>query len=169
MAETGSIQEAFRRGVRGEPWRLAGPLRGLAEAAPFASGPNEAVLMQLERLPGLADPRAAYETGRALRMILRLFDQANAPASTGRQFVDNLAAASMAHYMRRTGRSWGAADTIDMFLDMYERILGPRRSELQRVRRTIMDYAVDPGEVQPAMGWSIGKLFGRRRALKPAE
>jgi hypothetical protein len=170
LAETGPIQEAFRRGVRGEPWQSQGAGRGLAEAASsFAHGPNEAVLMQLERLPGLADPRAAFETGRALRMILRLFDQANAPAATGQQFVANLGAAIMAHHMRRMGRAWGAADTVDMFVDMYERILGARRSELVQVRRTIMDFAVDPGQAAPALGWGLANLFGRRRALKPAE
>ena len=61
----------------------------------------------MRRLPGLSDPRAAYETGRALRMIVRLFDQAGAPEIVGRQFIDNLAGAVVAEHMRYPSRPWG--------------------------------------------------------------
>ena len=145
---TGSVdaidtQEAFRRGVRGTALTSAAALNGLAEGeASFTGGANESLLLTLNRMAGLTDPRAAYETGRALRMIIRLFDQAGAPESVGRQFIDNLAGAVMVEYMRRRSRAWGAADTVDMFVEMYARVLGARRSELDRVRRAVMDYAV---------------------------
>lgn len=137
------VHEAFRRGARGNAWADGEASPGLAEAAaPFAAGPNEAMLLGVGRMPGLKDARAAYETGRALRMIIRLFDRAGASADVGRQFVDNLAAAIMTEHMRGRPLSWGAADTADMFLEMYARILRTRPSELTRVRRAIMDYAV---------------------------
>lgn len=117
------------------------------------------VLLALTRMPGLSNARAAYETGRALRMIIRLFDQAGAPATVGRQFIDNLGAAVMTDHMRRRPLPWGAADTADMFVEMYDRILGGSPSELDRVRRSVIDYAV--GEERPSGG--LAAVFRRRR------
>lgn len=117
------------------------------------------VLLALNRMPGLSNARAAYETGRALRMIIRLFDQAGAPATVGRQFIDNLGAAVMTDHMRRRPLPWGAADTADMFVEMYDRILGGSPSELDRVRRSVIDYAV--GEERPSGG--LAAVFRRRR------
>ena len=117
------------------------------------------VLLALNRMPGLSNARAAYETGRALRMIIRLFDQAGAPATVGRQFIDNLGAAVMTDHMRRRPLPWGAADTADMFVEMYDRILGGSPSELDRVRRSVIDYAV--GDERPSGG--LAAVFRRRR------
>ena len=113
VVNTIDIQEAFRLGIRGEAMVPRGGV-GLAEggAAPYAAGANEAVLLQLSRLPGLREPRAAYETGRALRMIIRLFDQAGAPERIGRQFIDNLAGAVVVEHLRNRGRPWGATETV---------------------------------------------------------
>lgn len=118
------------------------------------------LLLALNRMPGLSNARAAYETGRALRMIIRLFDQAGAPATVGRQFIDNLGAAVMTDHMRRRPLAWGAADTADMFVEMYDRILGGSPSELDRVRRSVIDYAV--GEERPSGG--LAAMFRRRRS-----
>jgi hypothetical protein len=142
------VQEAFRRGVRGV--RLT-PGDGLAEEpAPFAAGANESALLALPRMAGLTDAHAAYETGRALRRIAQLFDQAGAPARIGAQFLDNLAGAVVIERMRRRPRPWGAADTVDMFVELYARVLGSSREELDLVRRAVMDYAVGDLSVRPS-------------------
>jgi hypothetical protein len=146
-------------GIAHRPSDVPGAGNGLEPAG----GPNEAMLRTVGRLPGLSNVRAAYETGRALRMIIRLFDQAGAPASVGRQFIDNLGAAIMADHMRRPARPWGAADTADMFVEMYARILGGRKAEHDRVRRTVMDYAV-AADRPAARGGGLVAMFRRRAA-----
>jgi hypothetical protein len=155
------IQEAFRRGIRGAS--ASGELTR-DEVGGAAGGANEALLLALKRMPGLSHERAAYETGRALRMIIRLFDQAGAPEVVGRQFIDNLGAAVMSEHMRRPSVAWGAADTADMFVEMYARVLGAPRSELDKVRRRVMDYAVAETP-QAHAGGGLGALFKRRRSV----
>ncbi len=123
------VQAAFRAGLEGRaPRAPASPddLGGLAEAsAPaWAAGPNEALLAEFGRLPGLVDPRASYAAGRAVRRIMQLFDRAGAPASVGRQFLDNLRAAVTAEHMRDRTAVWGGSDTVAMFMEMYARIMG---------------------------------------------
>jgi hypothetical protein len=162
--EASEIQEAFQLGIRGmaithRPSDAPGTGNGLEPAG----GPNEALLLTVGRVPGLTNAPAAYETGRALRMIIRLFDQAGAPASVGRQFIDNLGAAIMADHMRRPARPWGAADTADMFVEMYARILGGRKAEHDKVRRMVMDYAVAAAKA-PARGGGLMAAFRRRAA-----
>lgn len=167
VVNTTDIQEAFRLGIRGEAMASRGGV-GLAEggAAPYAAGANEAVLLKLSRLPGLREPRAAYETGRALRMIIRLFDQAGAPERIGRQFIDNLAGAVVVEHLRNRGRPWGATETVDMFVEMYSRIMGGRQTELDRIRRSVMDYAVEAnGADAQRQGGGLAAIFRRRRAL----
>jgi hypothetical protein len=143
------VQAAFRRGVLGGPF-APGAANGLAEEepTPFGAGANEAALLALPRLAGLTDAPAAYETGRALRMIVRLFDRAGAPERVGRQFIDNLAGAVVVGHMRRA-RPWGAADTVDMFVELHARVLGGDPANLTAVRRAVMDYAVGPQELAP--------------------
>lgn len=160
------IQEAFRLGIRGAPF---GPMAhaGSAPAAdrPAPAGANEALLLQLVRLPGLREPRAAYETGRALRMIIRLFDQAGAPERIGRQFIDNLAGAVVVQHMRNRALPWGATETVDMFVEMYSRVLGDRPSELEQIRRGVMDYAVGADKVRRGQAaGGFGSIFRRRTA-----
>ena len=143
------VQEAFRRGASGRPLGLA-KVDGLAEAsAPFAAGVNEQALLELWRLPGLTEAHAAYETGRALRRVMQLFDQAGAPERVGREFLANLGGAIVVDHMRGARRAWGAADTVDMFVELYARILGGREAELQALRRAVMDYAVEGAEPSP--------------------
>jgi hypothetical protein len=139
------VQAAFRCGVRGAPLAPM-PANGLAEeAAPFVVGANEGALLALPRMAGLTDARAAYETGRALRLIVQLFDRVGAPERVGRQFLDNLAGAVVIERMRGKARPWGAADTVDMFVEMYARVLGSGQDEIDRIRRAVMDYAVGEG------------------------
>ncbi len=134
-------EEAFRAGLQGSDWESVG-IRGLAEAShAFAFGPNEELVLATRRLPGLRDPRGAFETGRALRFIARLFDRAGAPASVGRQFRDNLAAAILTHHMRRRPAPWTALDTVQMFMELYGRVLGFEGSDYERVRAAILHHA----------------------------
>lgn len=144
------VQEGFRRGVRGLPLEPGAP-NGLAEAAgTFGSGANEDALLSMPRLAGLTDAHAAYETGRALRMIVQLFDRVGAPERVGRQFLDNLAGAVVIERMRGRARPWSAADTVDMFVEMYARILGSGQEDIAAIRRAVMDYAVSERRSVPA-------------------
>lgn len=157
--DASEIERAFQRGISGAAYAHdSGPTGDRGSAAP---GPNERLLLTLTRMPGLGNPRAAHETGRALRMIIRLFDQAGAPAIVGRQFIDNLAAAVMTEHMRRGAVAWGAVDTADMFVEMYARILGGPQAEHDRVRRAVIDYAV--AEAVAPSGGGLSALFRRRR------
>jgi hypothetical protein len=158
--DASEVERAFQRGIRGAAYRQEAWAGEEERAAP--AGPNEALLLKLTRLPGLREPRAAHETGRALRMIIRLFDQAGAPAIVGRQFIDNLGAAVLSEHMRGGNFAWGAADTADMFVEMYERILGGSPAEHDRVRRVVIDYAVAE-KTAPAGPGGLSALFRRRR------
>jgi hypothetical protein len=140
------VQAAFRAGLEGGSLRGTRP--GLAEAsAPaWAAGPNEALLAGVRRMPGLVDPRAAYAAGRAVRRIMQLFDRAGAPASVGRQFIDNLHAAVTAEHMRDRTAVWGGSDTVAMFMEMYARVFGDRGADFARVESALLEYALgEPG------------------------
>lgn len=132
---------AFRLGLLGRP--LDEPLPpGLAESgALYAAGPNEAVITGTHRLPGLVGLRAAWETGRALRGIGLLLDRAGAPERVGRQFRDDVGAAVAAHRLRRLGRAWGAAETIEMFVEVWERVLGQNDPTAAELRRRLTAFA----------------------------
>jgi hypothetical protein len=132
-------QEAFRLGL-GQP--AAEPGGGLREAAAaWTAGPNEECLLGTARLPGLADARGAYETGRVLRRIAQLLDAAKAPASVGIQFRDNVVAALLAHRSRGRAAPWGGEATVDMFMEMYGRILGFEDAGFAAVRRALLTVA----------------------------
>ncbi len=134
------VQRAFRAGLVGAPYPAA--RNALAEMpAPFARGPNEEIVLAIERLPGLGDPRSAYEVGRVLRYLAQLFDRAGAPARVGREFRENLALAVLTHAMRRHPRPWTAEDTVDMFMEMYGRVLGGDAAETARIRRLLLERA----------------------------
>ena len=140
------VQAAFRAGLMGRPIRESGA-DGLAEVAPtgWAPGPNESLLADLTRLPGLTDPRAALAAGRATRRIMQLFDQAGAPDHVGRQFLDNLRAAVATQHMRDRSAVWGGSDTVAMFMEMYTRILGEDGADHARVESSLLEHALaDP-------------------------
>lgn len=150
----GDPQEAFRIGLQGRPFaesRYPGRSAG-AGLSPDEDevGPNEEVVLGTQRLPGLTEARAAFETGRVLRAVAKLLDQARAPAAVGRQFRDNLSAAAIAHVTRRAERAWGSEDTIAMFLEMYVRILGSQDHAILLVRDALTTYAKD--ELAPLPG-----------------
>jgi len=156
------VQHCLRAGLLGLP--MPGRESGLAEApAGYAAGPNESAMLGIGRLPGLADPEGAFETGRALRLIARLLDRAGAPGAVGLQFRDNLAAAILAHRGRGDGRPWGAADTVDMFMEIYARVLGSAGRDFDIVRRTLLDYA--RGRAEGPLSTPAGGGPGRLRAI----
>jgi hypothetical protein len=144
-------QRAFRAGL-GAPEvedRAARP--GLSEApAPWGTGPNETLVLAMRRLPGLVDPKAAFETGRALRIIARLLDEAGAPVRVGEQFRDNLVAAVIAHAARRGERPWNAEDTVAMFVELYRRGLGAGAVEPDRIEAALLRWARQ--ELRPLPG-----------------
>jgi hypothetical protein len=169
--DVSAIEQAFQRGINGAAFASdSGQASAAAEAAGASPGcgPNEALLRALTRLPGLRDPRAAHETGRALRMIICLFDQAGAPAIVGQQFIDNLSAAVMTDHMRGGAVAWGAADTADMFVEMYVRILGGPSAEHDRVRRAVIDYAVAEAPPPSRAASGLAALFRRLRGTAVA-
>ncbi|MCB2055707.1 MAG: hypothetical protein KDE35_15880 [Geminicoccaceae bacterium] len=129
LIERQAIDRAFRAGLLEVEQGTSGGLR-----EDGSLGVGEMLVMGTRRMAGLDDADAAYETGRVLRHVARLFDKAGAPAVTAEQFRDNLAAAVMTHAMRRTGKSWRVDDSIAMFLEMYERILEPDPTDLAAIR-----------------------------------
>jgi len=139
LMERQAVDRAFRSGLLTKP---VGEPSGLAESV--ALGAGELAVIKTLRLPGLASADRAFETGRTLRVIARLFDQAGAPPHVIEQFRDNLAAAVMAEAMRARP-SWSGADTLDMFLDMYGRIIGGSDRELAEIRGYIEARAAAPG------------------------
>ncbi len=123
VATDDAVQAAFRAGVRGVPVGLAA--FGLAEDAPgFAGGASESLVAQTQRLPGLTDAEGAYGTGRVLRRLAQLLDQVDAPPAIARQFRDNLAAAVVTHRMRGRNQGWSEDDTVQMVLEMWDRVFG---------------------------------------------
>lgn len=144
-------QRAFRAGLGAPEVGPAGGAAGLAEAAvPWGAGPNEALVLAMRRLPGLGEAKAAFETGRALRIIARLLDEAGAPARVGEQFRDNLVAAVIAHAARPAARPWDAADTVAMFMELYRRGLGDADAEPGRIEARLLAWARQ--ELRPLPG-----------------
>ena len=123
-------QRAFRAGVLGQPFTGGGRRSGGLAEEESALGPGELLILATQRLAGLSDPKGAFETGRALRIIAALFDKAGAPRRVVEQFQVDLAAAVITHRLRRDARPWGLADTVDMFLEMYRHIFGVGDAEL---------------------------------------
>lgn len=144
-------QRAFLAGVRGETFepRLDGD--GLAEApTEWSVGPNEQLVLAMQRIPGLQAPRSAFETGRVLRVIARLFDQADAPGRVFEQFRDNLVAAIIGQAMRPGLPAWGAEETVAMFMELYGRVLGTEDRSLASVKESLLGWARE--ELRPLPG-----------------
>ncbi|MCC0014659.1 MAG: hypothetical protein H6877_15355 [Rhodobiaceae bacterium] len=161
LIEQQAVDRAFRAGLLEGDSEAA---RGLREDSSLGAG--ELLIMSTKRLAGLDDPQSAYETGRVLRLVAKLFDRARAPSVVSEQFRDNLSAAIMTHHMRKTRRSWKVEDTIEMFIEMYERILTPAGDELDLIRRYLQDRCRKPaanadghdGKSGRSQGWGFGRL-----------
>jgi hypothetical protein len=78
---TVATSAAFRVGVKGMRYtEHPDPSFDIPVATDNSPGPNERHFETIERLPGLSDPEAAYETGRALRMIGHILDSRSSTA-----------------------------------------------------------------------------------------
>jgi hypothetical protein len=68
--ETAATRGAFRAGVKGMRYtENPDPALDIPVETAVPVEPNERQFEVVERLPGLSEPEAAYEAGRALRMI----------------------------------------------------------------------------------------------------
>ena len=101
-------------------------------------GPNERHFETIERLPGLSDPEAAYEAGRALRMIGHILDSQNSPVEHGRHFLFQLANAGLTFAMRGERQPWGAEDTAFVFRETFK---AAQPSDAQKAYDAILAYA----------------------------
>ena len=106
--ETTATRAAFRVGVKGMRYtEHPDPSFDIPVATDNTPGPNERHFETIERLPGLSDPEAAYETGRALRMIGHILDSQGSPVEHGRHFVSQLASAVLTFAFRGERQLWG--------------------------------------------------------------
>ena len=117
FTETTSTGIAFRAGVRGQPYHhVEIPAGNFTVQVDAPQGPIEQGFALVDRLPGLSDPIAAYETGRALRMVGFMLDQQKSPVEYGARFQEELAGALVIFAMRGERQPWGAEDTAFIFL-----------------------------------------------------
>lgn len=147
--ETAATRAAFRAGVKGMRYtENPNPALDIPVVTDRPPGPNERHFEATERLPGLSDPVAAYEAGRALRMIGHIMDTEGSPPEQGQGFLSQLADAVLFFALRRERQPWGAEDTAFVFL---ERAQGPKEA-IEAMRRGIVDYARERPELKPRTG-----------------
>lgn len=138
--EAANTGVAFRAGVRGLPYRdQAAPIADTPVETDIPQGPIERGYELLDRLPGLSDPIAAYETGRAMRMVGHILDDQGSPPEHGARFVTELAGAAVIFSMRGERQPWGAEDTAFIFLDVFAESAPAELRE--QLRTTIVGYA----------------------------
>ena len=138
--ETMETGVAFRAGVQGLPYsHQPGPRPELQVAPDVAPGPIEKHYEMVERLSGLSDPVAAYETGRALRMIGFILDDQGSPPEHGSAFLSRLAEAILYFAMRAERQPWGAEDTAFVFLET-SASTAPREVR-EHAQKAVVDYA----------------------------
>ena len=119
--ETVATCAAFRAGVRGMRYtENPDPALDIQVVTDTVPGPNEHHFEAVERLPGLSEPEAAYEAGRALRMIGHLLDEQGSPVEHGQAFLSQLADAVLLFGLRGERQPWGAEDTAFVFLDTFK-------------------------------------------------
>jgi hypothetical protein len=145
MNETEETGVAFRAGVKGLPFiSTVGPQPDIDVQCDMAQGPNEqyfVVRLSDERIPGLSDPVAAYETGRALRWIGFELDKMKIPAAKGAgAFIPRLAEAVLYFKLRNERQPWGAADTAYIFAEILVDSGTPKPLAVE-VERAVIRYA----------------------------
>ena len=135
--ETVATRAAFR-GVKGTRYtENPDPDFDLPVATDNTPGPNEQHFETIERLPGLSDPEAAYETGRALRMIGHILDSQSSPIEHGRHFLSQLANAVLTFALRGERQPWGAEDTAFVFRETFK----APPADAQKAHDAILAYA----------------------------
>src|ERR1700760_4969069 len=107
--ETVATRAALRAGVKGLRYtENPHPDFDLPVATTIRPGRtrNETHFETVERLAGLSDPQAAYEAGRALRMIGHILDSQSSPIEHGRHFLSQLANAVLTFGLRGERQPW---------------------------------------------------------------
>ena len=136
--ETIATGAAFRAGVKGTRYtEHPDPTFDVPVVTDTLPGPNERHFETVERLPGLSDPEAAYETGRALRMIGHIMDTEGGPPENARVVLQQLANAVLYFGLRGERQPWSADVTAFVFL---ENVKGPTEA-IEAMRRAILTYA----------------------------
>jgi len=119
--ETVATRAAFRAGVKGLRYtENPDPDFDIPVATDNTPGPNERHFETIERLPGLSDPEAAYEAGRALRMIGHILDSQGSPVEHGQHILSQLANAVLSFALRGERQPWGAEDTAFVFRERFK-------------------------------------------------
>jgi hypothetical protein len=136
--ETVATRAAFRAGVKGMRYtENPDPGFDIPVVTDTAPGPNERHFEALARLPGLSEPEAAYESGRALRIIGHILDSQGSPLEHGRHFLSQLGNALLFFAMRGERQPWGAQDTAFVFLETFK----SPPTVAQQARDAILAYA----------------------------
>ena len=119
--ETVATRAAFRAGVKGLRYtENPDPDFDIPVATDNTPGPNERHFETIERLPGLSDPEAAYEAGRALRMIGHILDSQGSPVEHGQHILSQLANAVVSFALHGERQPWGAEDTAFVFRERFK-------------------------------------------------
>ncbi len=133
-----ATRAAFRAGVKGLRYtENPDPDFDIPVATDTVPGPNERHFETVERLPGLSDPEAAYEAGRALRMIGHILHSQGSPVEHGRHFLSQLANALLFFAMRGERQPWGAEDTAFVFRETFK----APPPDAQKAHDAILAYA----------------------------
>ena len=144
--ETAATRAAFRAGVRGMRYtENPDPAFDIAVVTDAPVGPNERHFEAVERLPGLSEPEAAYEAGRALRAAGHLLDSQGSPVEHGQHFLSQLANAVLFFGLRGERQPWGAEDTAFVFLDTFK----APPAVAGQARDAIVAYARKRPELKP--------------------
>lgn len=150
--ETPETGVAFRAGVKGLPFNeSSGPQPELHVQPDAEPGPNERHMETIERLPGLSDPLAAYEAGRALRMVGYMFDQQGSPVTSAGAFVPQIADAVLYFALRGERQPFGAEDVAFVFLETCTPAEAPREMR-EHAEAAILKYARQRPVIAKRMG-----------------
>lgn len=138
MPQETATRAAFRAGVKGMRYtEHPDPGFDVPVATDTTPGPNERHFETVERLAGLSDPEAAFETGRALRMIGHILDSQGSPVEHGRHFLSQLGSAVLTFAMRGKRQPWGAEDTAFVFRETFK----ADPPDAQKAHDAILGYA----------------------------
>ncbi len=136
--QTVATRSAFRAGVKGMRYtEHPDPGFDVPVATDNTPGPNERHFETVEHLAGLSDPEAAFETGRALRMIGHILDSQGSPVEHGRHFLSELSNAMLTFALRGERQPWGAEDTAFVFRETFK----AAPAHAQKAYDAILGYA----------------------------
>jgi hypothetical protein len=135
---TVATRAAFRAGVKGLRYtENPDPDFDIPVATDTLPGPNERHFETIECLLGLSDPEAAFEAGRALRMIGHILDSQGSPVEHGRLFLSEVGNAVVSFAIRGERQPWGAEDTAFVFRETFK----AAPTDAQKAYDAILAYA----------------------------